>query len=327
MKLDKKNKQLLNLLYLNSRQSFVQMGKKLHLSSLSVERRLISLRKEGIIELLHANVNRAALGFFEYRLFFKFDVMDSKTETEVLSLFESYPRTGWGVVAEGEYEVLWRIYAKDEFEVEKAVFLMMEKFGKKIVEKTVVTTIYEAYFTWDKAFGTERVASFPKREHHMSEVIDKGDMAILRELFSDSRAKITSIASKTGLTPDTAAYRTKRLQQRGILTGYTAWFDSRKLGFNYYKILFWFQGSSIEDEQKFVRYCMAKSEVLYLVKIMGGWDMEIDVIVRNNEELHDLTREIKTKFGHIIGRHAFITVVAERTRNPLLNLKKPFINP
>ncbi len=112
-------------------------------------------------------------------------------------------------------------------------------------------------------------------------------------------------------------YRVKRLQQRGILTGYTAWFDSRKLGFNYYKILFWFQGSSIEEEQKFVRYCMAKSEVLYLVKIMGGWDMEIDVIVRNNEELHDLTREIKTKFGHIIGRHAFITVVAERTRNPL----------
>lgn len=317
MELDKKNKGLLNLLYLNSRQSFVQMGKKLHLSSLSVERRLASLRKEGIVELLHANVNRAKLGFGEYRLFFKFDVMDSRTEAEVLRLFESYPGTGWGVVAEGEYEVLWRIYARDEFEVEKAVFLMMEKFGKKIVEKTVVTTIYDAYFTWDKAFGTERIAAFPKRQHFAEEAIDTEDMAILSELFSNSRAKIAFIAAKAGLTPDTVGYKMKRLEEKGILTGYTAWFDSRKLGFNYYKILFWFQGSSIEEEQKFVRYCMAKSEVIYLVKIMGGWDMEIDVIVRNNEELHDLTREIKTKFGHIIGRHAFITVVAERTRNPL----------
>ncbi len=317
MDLDKKNRQLLNLLYLNSRESFVGLGKKLKLSSLSVERRFASLQKAGIIELMHANVNRAKLGFGEYRLFFKFDVMDSKTEAEVLALFESYPRTGWGVVAEGEYEVLWRIYAKDEFEVEKAVFLMMEKFGKKIIEKTIVTTIYEAYFTWDKAFGTERLAAFPKRERHAEEAIDKEDMRILHELFSDSRAKIASIAAKTGLTPDTVGYRMKRLQERRILTAYTAWFDSRKLGFNYYKILFWFHGSSLEEEQKFVKYCMAKSEVLYLVKIMGGWDMEIDVIVRNNEGLHDLTREIKTKFGHIIGRHAFITVVAERTRNPI----------
>ena len=317
MELDKKNRQLLNLLYLNSRESFVRLGRKLKLSSLSVERRLASLQKEGIIELLHANVNRAKLGFSEYRLFFKFDVMDSGTEAEVLQLFESYPRTGWGVIAEGEYEVLWRIYARDEFEVEKAVFLMMEKFGRKIVEKTVVTTIYEAYFTWDKAFGTERIASFPERERHEEEEIDKEDMGILRELFSDSRAKIASIAKRVGLTPDTVGYRVKRLRERGILTGYTAWFDPRKLGFNYYKILFWFQCSSIEDEQKFVRYCMAKSEVVYLVKTMGGWDMEIDVVVRNNGELHDLTRDIKTKFGRIIGRHAFITVVAERTRNPL----------
>ena len=317
MELDKKNKQLLNLLYLNSRESFVRLGRKLRLSSLAVERRLASLKKAGIIGLMHANIDRAKLGFGEYRLFFKFDVMDSRTESEVLRLFESYPHTGWGVVAEGEYDVLWRIYARDEFEVEKAVFLMMEKFGKKIVEKAVVTTIYEAYFTWDKVLGTERIAAFPKREHHAEEEIDREDMGILRELFSDSRAKIASIAKTTGLTPDTVGYRMKRLQERGVLTGYTAWFDSRKLGFNYYKILFWFQGSSIEEEQKFVRYCMAKSEVVYLVKTLGSWDMEVDAVVRNNEELHDLTRDIKTKFGHIIGRHAFITVVAERTRNPL----------
>ncbi len=45
--------------------------------------------------------------------------------------------------------------------------------------------------------------------------------------------------------------------------------------------------------------------------------MEVDIIVRNNEELHNFTREIKTRFGDIIGKHASITAIEERMLNPL----------
>ena len=120
LKLDKKDKQLLTLLYLNSRASFTELGKSLKLSSSAVERRLRQLKDSGVVSLLFADVNLAKLGFKAYRLYFKFDSMDSETENSVLALFEAYPRTLWGVISEGAYDVLWRIIAHDEIEVENA---------------------------------------------------------------------------------------------------------------------------------------------------------------------------------------------------------------
>ena len=156
MALDKKDKELLTLLYLNSRESFTQLGKKLKLSSSAVERRMRQLKDAGIISLLFADVNLAKLGFKAYRIYLKFDVFDVNTEKQVLALFEAYPQTLWGVVCEGEYDVLWRIVARDELEVEDAINTMTEKFGKSIVEKTVITTTYQTYLSWNRALGGER---------------------------------------------------------------------------------------------------------------------------------------------------------------------------
>jgi len=317
MRLDKRDKELLDLLYQDSRQSFTTLGKKLKISGSAVERRLALLQKEGIITLLFADVNLAKLGLRSYRLYFKFDVMDLKTEKDIAQLFKNYPRTLWGVICEGEYDVLWRIVAEDEFEVERAVALMVEKFGSRISEKAVIITTYQAYLPWNKAFGTRRPSAFPMEKITKPQKVDETDMSILSELYGNSRASTVSLARKANVSPDTIKYRIGNLSKNGYLLGNTAWFDAKKLGFNYYKILVGLRGATKEKEDKFISYCLGKDDVIYLNKTIGSWDMEIDIIVRNNEELHEFAREIKTKFGHIIGRHAFISAVDEWMLNPL----------
>ena len=323
MKLDKKNIRIMRALREDSRQSFVQLGKKVGLGSLSAERRARQLLESGAIELLHANVDMARLGFGEYRLYFKFDVMDKKTEDGMLALFDAYPRTGWGVVCEGEYGALWRIFARDEQEVEDAVFLAMEKFGKKITEKVVVTTMHETYLPWRPVFGSSQATTKTwkkAKEGSMATIADAKDMKILSMLFGNARERTQAIAKKVGLTPEGVNYRMKRLAREGVLNGYTVWFDARKLGFSYYKMLIWLRGSTREQEQKFLNFCIQKDEVIYINKIMGSWDMEVDIIARNSGEMHDFVREIKTKFGDFIGRHEVLSVVAEKTLNPLREL-------
>ncbi len=317
MKLDKKDKRLLSLLSLNSRMSFVQMGKRLALGGLAVERRLRRLESEGIIGQMCARVAPQDVGFGEYRLFFRFDVMDTKTEREVLGLFESYPRTGWGVIAEGEYQALWRIYAKSPEEVEEAKFLMMKKFGKRITAKAMATTIYEKWLPWNRAFGTERGAqAFPKEARGKNK-LDGTDLEIISMLAGNSREKSTAIAKKIGISPDAVNYRVRRLVKEGIIREFTAWFDARKLGYNYYKILITLQDADRGEEKRFVEYCLQNYTVVYLNKILGSWDLEIDAIVENNEELHDFIRGIKTRFENVVGQHMIISVVAEVVRNPL----------
>lgn len=317
MKLDKKDKELLSLLYLDSRMSFVQLGKKLKLSSSAVERRLRQLQESGIISLLFADVNFAKLGFKSYRLYFKFDVFDEETEKQIIKLFETYPKTVWGVVCEGEYDVLWRIIAKNEFEVEEAASIMIQRFGKKIVEKTIVTTIYHTYLSWNKALETKRYPQLPFEKIDYTEQIDQIDLTILSYLYSNARKTTVSLAMKVGLTPDAVQYRMKKLIDKGLIMGYSAWFDAKKLGFNYYKILIGFRGTTKELEDEFIRFCGECDDVIFLNKTIGSWDIEVDIIVRNNKELHEFLVALKTKFGHIIGKHTYVAAIQERMLNPI----------
>lgn len=317
MKLDKKGKELLTLLYLNSRMSFTEMGKKLKLSSSAVERRMRQLKDEGVISLLFADVNMAKLGLRSYRIYLKFDVLDDKTEKEVLALFERYKRTQWGVVCEGAYDVLWRIVAEDEREVEDAVNLMTEKFGNRIVEKTVATTTYQTYLSWNRAFGGERHPEFPLEKVGKGEEVDEIDLEIMRVLYNNARETSVSMAEKVGLTPDAVNYRLKKLEKGGFILGYTAWYDAKKLGLEYYKILIGFRSMTKEKETEFLDFCLEQDNVIYLNKCIGSWDMEVDVLVKDTVELHNFLVGIKTKFGHLIGNHKYIAAIEERMLNPL----------
>ncbi len=315
--LDKKDKELLTLLYLNSRASFTQLGKELKLSASTVERRLRQLKEQGIISLLFADVNLAKLGFKAYRIYLKFDVFDEKTEKEVLALFESYPRTLWGVVCQGEYDVLWRIIAQDEVEVEDALNRVTERFGKNIIEKAVATTTYQTYLSWNRALGGERHPEFPLEKVGKGEALDKIDTRILALLYDDARATTVEIASRINLTPDAVTYRIKRLTEKELILGYTAWFDTKKLGFEYYKLLINFRGMTHEKEKKFLDFCLEHDNVVFLNKTIGSWDIEVDIIVVDTAELHRFILEIKTKFGHLIGTHRYISAIEERMLNPI----------
>ncbi|MFH1221626.1 MAG: Lrp/AsnC family transcriptional regulator [Candidatus Micrarchaeota archaeon] len=316
-RLDKKDKQLLSLLYLDSRASYVQLSKQLKLSSSAVERRMRQLKQAGVISMLFADVNLSKLGFRAYRLYFKFDVMDTETEKEVLQLFESYPRTPWGVVCEGAYDVLWRIIARDELEVEAAINLMTEKFGKKIVEKTVITTTYQTYLSWNRALGGERHPEFPLERIIAAEQLDKTDMRILAILYGNARETTVEIARQVGLTPDAVQYRIKRLVKEAFILGYTAWFDTKKLGFDYYKLLIGFRGMTAEKEKKFLAFCLEHNNVIFLNKTIGSWDIEVDILAEDVVELHHFINEVKTKFGNIIGKHSYVAAIEERMLNPL----------
>ena len=289
----------------------------MNLSSASVERRLAKLQESGIILLLFADVNIAKLGLKSYRMYMKFDVMDKKTEQDLIKFFEDYSRMLWGTICEGEYDVLFRFVAADEFEVQKVIELVLSKFGEKISEKTVITTTYQAYLSWNKAFETERRPALPAERIDKPENIDEIDRKILATIYGNARETTVNIAKKVGLTPDAVQYRMKKLNENGFILGYTAWYDSRMLGFDYYKLLIGFRNITSEKEDEFVQYCSEHDDVVFINKTIGSWDIEVDVIVKNNRELHNFICDVKTKFGNIIGKHYSISIVEERMLNPL----------
>lgn len=59
---------------------------------------------------------------------------------------------------------------------------------------------------------------------------DETDQIILKSLVEDARTSTAEIARKVGLSPPSVTERIRRLEDAGIITGYTATIDPRALG-------------------------------------------------------------------------------------------------
>jgi len=64
-----------------------------------------------------------------------------------------------------------------------------------------------------------------------SSAIDEFDIRILRALADDGRLTVQGLSDQVGLSPSPVARRLTRLEERGIIRGYTALIDEVRLGF------------------------------------------------------------------------------------------------
>jgi Lrp/AsnC family leucine-responsive transcriptional regulator len=60
--------------------------------------------------------------------------------------------------------------------------------------------------------------------------IDSTDWKILRELQQDARLSYNELGRRVGLSAPAAAYRVRRLEEAGVITGYSVQIDPAKVG-------------------------------------------------------------------------------------------------
>ncbi|SSC65979.1 Lrp/AsnC family transcriptional regulator [Ciceribacter selenitireducens] len=65
----------------------------------------------------------------------------------------------------------------------------------------------------------------------MGQILDSTDRKILTQLLKDARQQNTQLAEAVGLSPPPCWKRVSRLEQAGIIRGYTAVLDMEKLGY------------------------------------------------------------------------------------------------
>ncbi len=69
-----------------------------------------------------------------------------------------------------------------------------------------------------------------KSLRYKNDAPDEIDGLILQTLVDDARTSTAEIARKVGLSPPSVAERIRRLEEAGVITGYTATIDPRALG-------------------------------------------------------------------------------------------------
>jgi Lrp/AsnC family leucine-responsive transcriptional regulator len=317
IKLDKKDKLIMQQLETNSRQTYSEIGRKVGLRSDTVEYRIKRLRKSGIIMNLFAEPNLPRLGLKTYRVYLKVENMTSEEEAGFVDYLMNHPKGQWFAEFEGEWDYAMRYTLKDEIEFREEIEELMRRFGRFIKSKNIAIALQQSYLPLNYLTGMEgeiRRISLERVEE--TERLDETDEKIMGYLFDDSRMKTVDIASRIGISSDAVQYRIRRLLERGLISFFGAYYDPLAIGYTRYKVLLWLQHTVRERETQLIRYCENHPNSTYLNRLVGSWDLEVDLDARDTRELHGIVKDLRNRFSDIIRDHSTLTILRERVPNP-----------
>jgi Lrp/AsnC family leucine-responsive transcriptional regulator len=120
--------------------------------------------------------------------------------------------------------------------------------------------------------------------------LDKTDRRIVDALQRDGRLSVTELAEKVGLSPTPCARRIRNLEASGLIQGYAAIVDPKRLGQSIQAIVqIKLEQHSDEIVERFRRTLLERPEVLACYVMTGEMDFLLHVIVRDIEALSNFT--------------------------------------
>ncbi len=144
-----------------------------------------------------------------------------------------------------------------------------------------------------------------------SEDIDRTDKIILTQLQRNGNMALSELAEKASLSASSCHRRVKLLEQRGIITGYSAALDRKALGLtNEFFVEVSLAAQTEEAFEKFERALQRVPEILECHLMSGQFDYLLRVIAKDAE---DYERIHRTRLARLPGLQRIQSSLALRT--------------
>ena len=297
--LDLKDKKILTLLDENARYTNSQISKKVGLSKPSVENRIQRLLKEKAIYEFYTVIDFTKLGYSQYKIYFKFQDVNLQDEGRIIDYWTENKNSIWVGQVRGEWDLAVSLLAENNFEFGKVLSDFMNKYSKFIIKKDVLLTEYSPIYAREYLTETnpsEFVYGIPSKLY----TLDETDKKILKELSTNARINIIDLAQKTKLTRDIINYRLKKLIKEKVIVNYRCYLNLENIGINSYKLILRTKNLNEENEKRIKYFVSSHKKATQLLKLIGSWDLEIELETQGEDELYEILTEIRKKFSDII---------------------------
>lgn len=149
--------------------------------------------------------------------------------------------------------------------------------------------------------------------------LDRIDLAILRELQRDARASLSEISAKVALTSSPCWARIKRMEEAGVIEGYTVRLNAEKVGYRDIVIVqVTLDSHSDEALERFGRELEEIPEVQEAFLVSGEYDYYLRIAVADTRDYERLLREKLYKIPGI--RHSKSSIVLRQLKRGELPL-------
>ncbi len=312
-KLDKKDKKILYELDKNSRQPLTKIARKVGLSRETVLYRLRKYIEKGIIRNYLSVINMSKLGFTHHKIYLKLQNISEAEEMKMINFLSKNPFVSWVASCDGGYSLIYAPKARTMQELNKIIMEVNNKFGKFIKEQDTSTIIdahhfYRDYLV-DKRADIKREIIWGGTPENVK--LDENNIAILNEISKDSRINAIDIAHKLGISSDSVIQRIKKLERASIIEHFMIWPNVNGLNRIFNKVLISLRKLDGISENKIIDYCLKNPNIIYAVKCLGSWQIELDIESKNIEEFRGLIRNFMKTFHDIVSDYTSLTIYDE----------------
>lgn len=132
-------------------------------------------------------------------------------------------------------------------------------------------------------------------------MIEDIDRKILRLLQEDSQRSAAIIGEHVGLSPSATHRRIRQLEEKGLITGYSARLDGERLGYgmNFF-VEITLEGQSESVLAAFENAARRQADVLECYLTTGNADYVLRVAARDTEDYERIHRKIISGLPHVI---------------------------
>lgn len=295
IKLDLKDRKLLYELDKNSRQSNSQVGKKIRLNKNTVNYKIKKLENEGVISGYYSVIDNSKLGYFSFRSYLKFFNTTPEQEEQVIRWLKEDARVGVVAKIETIYDFMFMIWVKNVYEFDKFWFEFKKRFRKYFWNEKVDVFISVYHFKRKYLLQENKIENYEFIGENKIVEHDELDLKILRTLSKNARMPLIEIAENLKTPPRTIAFRIKKLEKNKVIQGYRVNINLKKIGYEYYKVNMIL--NDFKNYDKLFEFSNSHPNIIYFDRTLSDLDFEIDVEVKNREELLKLLAKVKLEFN------------------------------
>jgi Lrp/AsnC family leucine-responsive transcriptional regulator len=321
--LSEKDREILFRLSLHGRVSLTTLAQQVNLSKQAVSYRVNQLEETGIIKKYYAITNIYRLGKTHYRVFIKYHNMNSDTENELREYLIRHPRIAWVLYLAGDFDLFFVIWADHIIQFEEVYDAIMGKFGRYFQEKyfSIATRIeYLPYrFLLESREEHGSPQSFVFGNGFGQYLPDKLEKQMLTILNNNGRMYFTEMARQLGVTSRIIKGKIAGLIKNRIVIGFNVKIDHNLLGYTYQKTLLKLNDTSRSELERLSLYLKKQAAVIYLLKTIGTYDFEFEMMTRSPEEYYNLVKDLRLEFAANIKDHSMV-IMSEEPKYEYLEL-------
>lgn len=275
-----------------------EIGMKPH----TVRRTLGLLRSQGKIST-YPFINVYAMGLVHYGVYFSVGSISRTKYNQLLTFLSESEQVSFLAELAGSYKVGITICAASLSEVLSFLGELTTKFGEVITEKSVAVRTRLSRFPL-KIGPSRKVKHVRYLQWGVSDTLTSIDMIdhdILSALANRPALSNAETARALGLKPMTFDYRVRKLEERGIVTGYATYLNAAAAGFVAFYVLIFSRGPHQAFQKAIFRFAETNSSVAFMIENLGSWDFEMGIIVKNPTDVSSFLQELHEACGpHIM---------------------------